>query len=253
MYRVLVVEDDISSRIIYSKLKTWNECGFYIAKEANNGAEALEILNKEKFDLVFTDIKMPVMNGIELLKALKKDYKNIICVLVSSFDDFEYARQGLVLGAFDYLLKPIDTSKLKDTLLRVKEHLETNDKKISSASVNKLVEELDLNMNDHLINRLVDFISNHLYEEVALKDLADNLGYSKDYLGKAINQKIGMTFKDLFLRAKIVESKELLRTGNYKAYEISELLGFGSVDNFSRVFKNVTGMTLMKFKAGEDK
>lgn len=108
MYNVLLVEDDSTLRFIYSKMKTWTECGFMIAKQASNGKDALEILRKENFDLIFTDIRMPFVDGIEMLRKLSENDNTIPVIFASSYDEFEYARQGLILGAFDYLLKPVD-------------------------------------------------------------------------------------------------------------------------------------------------
>ena len=124
MYNVLLVEDDSALRFIYSKMKTWTECGFTIAKQASNGKDALEILKTRTFDLIFTDIRMPFVDGIEMLRKLSASDNKIPVIFASSYDEFEYARQGLILGAFDYLLKPVDEKKLAQVLTRLKEHIE---------------------------------------------------------------------------------------------------------------------------------
>ncbi|MDE7226259.1 MAG: response regulator, partial [Ruminococcus sp.] len=124
MYNILIVEDDAALRFIYSKMKTWSDCGFTIAAEASNGKVALEMLEKKKFDLIFTDIRMPFIDGIEMLRKLNESGNTIPVVFASSYDEFEYARQGLILGAFDYLLKPVDKRKLEDVLLRVKKKID---------------------------------------------------------------------------------------------------------------------------------
>lgn len=120
MYKILIVEDDSALRFIYSKMKVWTEHGFQIADEASNGKAALELLSKNKYDLVISDIRMPFVDGIELLREIKERGIDVCVIFVSSYDEFEYARQGLVLGAFDYILKPAGDKQLAPALERVK-------------------------------------------------------------------------------------------------------------------------------------
>ena len=107
MYRVLIVEDDPALRYIYSKMKAWKKYDFIIASEVSNGKEALQILEQEKYDFIFTDIKMPFIDGLGLLEKLKELAIDSYIALMSSFSEFEYARQGMILGASDYIFKPV--------------------------------------------------------------------------------------------------------------------------------------------------
>ena len=104
MYKILLAEDDADMRFIYSRMSVWKECGFVIAKEVSNGKDALAVLRSEDFDLVLTDIRMPFIDGIELLGKINELGIDVAVAFISSYDEFEYARKGLVLGAFDYLL-----------------------------------------------------------------------------------------------------------------------------------------------------
>ena len=124
MYKILLAEDDADMRFIYSRMSVWKECGFVIAKEVSNGKDALAVLKAEAFDLVLTDIRMPFIDGIELLGKINELGIDVAVAFISSYDEFEYARKGLVLGAFDYLLKPVNEQKLWDMLRRVSESLQ---------------------------------------------------------------------------------------------------------------------------------
>ena len=106
MYRVMLVEDDSAVRYVYKRMKAWGENGFSISEEAANGRQAEEKIEKGEVDIVFTDIRMPLMDGITLMKKVKEEKNQIPFVLISSFSDFEYAREGLRLGALDYIMKP---------------------------------------------------------------------------------------------------------------------------------------------------
>jgi Response regulator containing CheY-like receiver domain and AraC-type DNA-binding domain len=97
---------------------------FSVSYEAQNGAEAMNILQTNKVDIVITDIKMPVMDGLALLKEIKENDLCQCVVLLSEYTDFTYAKQGMVLGAFDFIVKPIESIKLVCLLDRVKEFLD---------------------------------------------------------------------------------------------------------------------------------
>lgn len=126
MYKVLIVDDDKTSRYILKRYKNWEKYGFCIEGEACDGKEALKILKDNKFDLIITDIKMPGMDGIEFLNELNMLNINVCVSFLSSHCDFEYAKQGIRLGAFDYITKPLDDNLLGEALERIRIHLDKN-------------------------------------------------------------------------------------------------------------------------------
>lgn len=121
MYKILVADDREIFLIELKRLKVWGEeCHFEIIDTASNGKEALELLNKNSYDLVLTDIRMPVIDGLQLLREIQK-YKLCPCVVfLSEYSEFNYARQGIVLGAFDYIVKPASEETMFALLKRVK-------------------------------------------------------------------------------------------------------------------------------------
>ncbi|MCM1132313.1 MAG: response regulator [Ruminococcus flavefaciens] len=253
MYNVLLVEDDTALRFIYSKMKTWSECGFRISAEATNGKHALEILENQSFDLIFTDIRMPFIDGIELLRKLNDMGNTIPVVFASSYDEFEYARQGLILGAFDYLLKPVEQKKLAEVLNRAKDRIdELSDKNKIAPVVADIIGRLDITADeDNFVNQVSVYCSEHYTEPFTVDDIADAQGYSKDYFSKLFKHHFGITFHDFHSKLKIGYAVELIRTGNYKTYEISDMLGYSSVDYFTKIFKEITGVTPSKYKSGD--
>lgn len=124
MFRVLLVDDMEISRRQVKRLSLWNgETNFIIAAEARNGQEALNLLRQDKFDLLITDIKMPKIDGIELMKETVENGLCPCVVLLSDHEDFSFARLGIQYGAFDYLGKPPEYSSMLDLLKRVEQHL----------------------------------------------------------------------------------------------------------------------------------
>lgn len=124
MYKVLIVDDDKSTRYMLKRFKKWQSHGFVIADEACDGKEALQKLKSCHFDLVITDIKMPGMDGIEFLHELKSMKWQVCVIFLSTHSNFEYAKQGIRLGVFDYMTKPLIDELFSEALERAKKYLD---------------------------------------------------------------------------------------------------------------------------------
>jgi two-component system response regulator YesN len=105
MKRILIVDDEYLVRLGLKTIIDWNEHGYSIAGEASNGREALEIFDRVGADVILTDIKMPVMDGLELTRAIKEKDKKVKIIILSHYDEFAYAQEAINLGAFRYILK----------------------------------------------------------------------------------------------------------------------------------------------------
>ena len=112
MIKVIVVDDEDIIREGISSFIDWRALGMELSGQASNGLEAARLIQAAGPDIIITDVKMPKMNGIQLLAVAKEKNPDCLVIMVSSYDQFEYAQQSLNLGAFAYLLKPIDTEKL---------------------------------------------------------------------------------------------------------------------------------------------
>ena len=115
----MLVEDEQLLRAGIRKHIPWEKCGFQVVMEASNGLEALELLQKRPVDLIFLDIKMPGMSGLELLDALFRCAIHTRVVILSGHNEFEYVRQALKYTVVDYLLKPIKVQEVIDLLQSV--------------------------------------------------------------------------------------------------------------------------------------
>lgn len=250
MYRILLADDDSAMRFIYSKMTVWNECGFKIDAEVSNGKDALEMLEKEKFDLVITDIRMPFVDGIELLREIKKREIDVCVIFISSYDEFEYARQGLILGAFDYILKPVDEKKLKEALMRTNSYLSERAENIPLAqNVEAALRFVGRKADESgFIKQVCEYFSENSGRIVSMDEMAEHLNFNKDYFGKLFKQQMGVSFSRFSSVLKVEYAKELIATGNYKTYQLSEMLGYSSTDYFTKIFKEITGKTPSEFK-----
>lgn len=146
MYNILLVDDDAAIRFIYDRYTIWAKCGFNVKAIVSNGKEALHQLETTIFDLIITDIKMPIISGLELLELIRERGYQLPVILASTYSEFEYAQQGLRLGATDYILKPVYETTLEPILNRIKEHLDRQSLLLERESItsSKIEEALSL-------------------------------------------------------------------------------------------------------------
>ena len=131
-YKVLLVDDEEEVRNAIEQRINWEELGFEVIGKAQNGVKAMEIAEKLQPDVVITDIKMPYMNGLELARNLKEENPGVRILILTGFDEFEYAKEAVHLEIEEYILKPINANELSECLKRLKNVL---DKEIGRAHV----------------------------------------------------------------------------------------------------------------------
>lgn len=121
MINVLVAEDEPLILNSITKLIHSLDSDFIVCARAKNGLEVLQCLNSQPINIIFTDIKMPLLNGLDLIQEIRNRSLNVPIVILSGYNDFSYAKKALKLGVFDYLLKPIDPEELSNTLGKLKQ------------------------------------------------------------------------------------------------------------------------------------
>lgn len=126
MYKVLLVDDEFLTRDAIAKNTPWKDAGFQLIGTAENGKYAIDVLEREKPDLVLTDICMPVMDGLELAAYIHEHHPSIRVIIISGYDDFEYAKQALKYEVSDYILKPITSYELVEELKKVAEKIDAS-------------------------------------------------------------------------------------------------------------------------------
>jgi len=174
MYRILFVEDDSAITFMVKKYSLWNTCKFQITKTAENGKEALEDLAKDSFDLVIMDIRMPLIDGLECMRRMRDGGDKTLVLLASTYTDFKYAKEGLRLGALDFIEKPYTQEKLAESLRLAYDKLQ----EISN------VHETSLNLYSYVSRNRIEGIANRLFlldEKVANDLLLLNRELKRNY------------------------------------------------------------------------
>ena len=189
MLKVMLVDDEPFIMQGLSVLIDWEDLGYKIVKCASNGGEAYEYLKEESVDLIISDISMPVMSGLDLLKRIREEgLSDAYFVVLSGYNDFAYAQQAIRYTCMDYLLKPIDKEQLTDILKRVysegrmvrKDDEENHDQGkvlLYKNELDELVRAIDTG-DLHAMNTSVDALYDKMYSAGMTEDiLAMNLNY----------------------------------------------------------------------------
>lgn len=142
--KVLIVDDEHLIRNLIRMRIDWEKEGFEIAGEASNAQEALELVERQRPDILFTDIYMPNIDGIELSRRVLEKHPQIKVVVVSGHDEFEYAQQSIKIGVFDFLLKPIRAADLLHVTGKLKQKI--REERSREGELARLKEELERNL-----------------------------------------------------------------------------------------------------------
>ena len=124
MLKVFLVEDEIVMREGIKKNIQWEKEGFEFVGDASDGELAYPLIQKTKPDILITDIRMPFMDGLELSRLVKQELPDIKIMILSGYDEFEYAKEAIKIGITDYLVKPISGAKLLEAVKKVAQVIE---------------------------------------------------------------------------------------------------------------------------------
>ena len=215
--KVFLVEDEMVIRRGIKNSIDWEKEGYIFCGEASDGELAYPMIIKEKPDILITDIRMPFMDGLELCKLVKKELPNIKILILSGYDEFDYAKEAIRLGVTEYLLKPISSGKLLEALNGVSESIrrEKEDKDL----VRKYMEEMRENAEHEKQKFFEQMIAGNL-------SMADALETGKKY---EMNLSAGMYNLLLFrftLGKENRKSGELLGEAEYAIEKLTERLEY---------------------------
>ena len=236
MYSVYIADDEMWVIVGLKKRIEKTGLPFQVVGEANNGVMALEEIEKKKPDILFTDIRMPGYNGLELLELLRKKELDTKVVLISGYAEFEYAQSAIRNGAYDYLLKPIDQDKLQTVLERI-----LGDGSTESGNVQELVAP-------STIRKIMDEIKEHYTENITLTGLAEKYSISVSYLSELFKEHLQLSFSEYISSKRIQKAKELLADDSLSIEQIAEQTGYNDYFYFTKVFKKNTGISPSKYR-----
>ena len=245
MKRVVVVEDEALVRRGIVLTVDWAGVDCTVVGEATNGEEGLELVRRHRPDIIVTDIKMPRMDGIEMLRQLRAEGSDAAVILLTAYSDFTYAQAAVKLGAVDYLLKPFHDGELEEAVLRLNRGGEETGK--TPARPGGI--ELPAGAKSKYVMETLRYISEHYAEtDMGISQVAASLGISEGHLSHVFKRETGRTLGSYVTDYRIQRAKELLRDCRSKVYEVAEQVGYRDITYFSATFKKSVGVSPSEYQ-----
>ena len=246
-YRIVIVDDEAIVRDAIRCSIPWDKYQIEPVFCAANAPEALEYLNTHEAELVLTDIRMPVIDGLKLVEMLRARFAEMDFIIISGYADFEYARQAMRFGARDYLLKPVDTGTLLSAVLKARDEWE-----LQRSLPEKSEPHQPACRYSPTVTRLIGIID----EEIASEDLSlkwisrEKMYLNENYLGKLFQKETGLRFTAYLYEQRMLLALRLMRQNpDVLIQEVAQRTGYGdNAQYFSIAFKKYTGLTPSEYR-----
>ncbi|MBE0335252.1 response regulator transcription factor [Paenibacillus sp. 23TSA30-6] len=265
--RLLIADDEKNIRMGLQSMIEREFSGLYECALVKDGREAWQHVQHYSPELVITDIRMPVMDGIMLMQHIRElePGRRPMVIILSGYDEFQYAREAIRCGAREYLLKPIVREELFGALATLNEELEQH------AGQDRL-EQRNPIINDNIVgvekdrrtgsmdsvsviadtsgsmSRAIQYIHAHYSEDLNMAVVSNSVSLNYTYFSQAFKAYTGMSFVQYVKKFRIAEAKKLLGCQGDKIYEIAAAVGFDNAKHFNKVFRELEGMTPQQFR-----
>lgn len=257
-YRVLIVEDEpLMREYLIASLQRLNP-SFVAADAAHDGLAALALFESNSYDLMITDLRMPGMDGLQLIERIRSMGKTLPIIILTGYDEFEYARTALHFGVAEYLLKPLNDDALTETLERLDRLIKQrrnamqlpND--LSPQNIARFVATCFSDSDgEHslLAERAANYIATHFTEPITQSDVADALGITPAYLSSIFHEEKGESYTKFLTRLRMMQAALLLKSNpGMTIQSVAEQTGYASDKHFISVFKKYFGTTPNEYR-----
>jgi YesN/AraC family two-component response regulator len=257
MTKILIADDEKNIRAGIRKMlsESIHQGAYFL--EARNGSEAFEIAIRERPNIVITDIRMPKMDGIELMSRIRREIRErkVYIIVLSGYDEFVYAQQAISYQASAYLLKPLDREALSRTVkAAIAELNAVQGVEIADAAPGQSVDDSLPDQKtepDHIYHSFIEdalvWLGKHFTEDISMMQAANHVSVNYTYFSGKFKEHTGLHFSEYLKRLRINNAMRLLSVGNYRVYEAAQKSGYHDVKYFFRHFKEVTGLTPGEF------
>lgn len=254
MIRVFVAEDEPLILRDISALIPQVNTNFYIAQSCTNGKQVISELRREIPDVLITDIQMPVITGLELIEHIVAEKLPIICIILTSYKEFEYAKQAVDLNVFRYLLKPVDEDELAAVLTALEQEVDSPEYKNRRREYFSLQSCECENANKKLVYDMETYILEHLHENINQQVLSEVFKYGAPYISRIFKKYKMLSPTQFITQVRVEKVKALLdKNPSVSVKSIAALVGIEDPLYLSKIFKKETGISISRYKEMTEK
>lgn len=216
------------SRDLVKNLIDRYELPLKVIGSIDSGEKAINLIKEMRPDIVFLDIQMPVLNGIEVMERIGKTYNGIVkFIVITAYNYFEYAQSSLRLGAKDILLKPIDSKQFLDMMCRVMGYTYTN---------------------NQIFNNILEYLNSNYQNNISLGECAGQFHISPNHIARMFKKYMNISYISYLNEIRVKKAMELLKDTDMPIKEIAEKVGYNNLNYFYKNFSLVTGITPKVYK-----
>lgn len=262
-YKLLIADDEPHIRAGISALD-WESIGVQVCAIANNGKEAIDMASLCMPDIILTDIRMPITDGLEMAEQILARNSDCMIIFLSGYEDFEYVKRALKMGACDYILKPAAPGEIlnccREALKQLRdkrEHIQAYQDLRSMVARNedgreegKETREHHGDLRESRINskEIRFYIENNYGKDLSLNDLSELFHFNSIYINRILKKDTGYTFLEILNNKRMAVSLRLLEETDLKVSRIAEQVGIPDQRYFSTIFKKYYGCSPKQYK-----
>lgn len=241
--KVLIADDEPTITEGLLRLFDWEGNRLEVVGVANDGIIAVNMARELEPDIVLVDINMPLLSGLEVIRALSEQPCDTVFIIISGYDEFSYAIEALKLRVYDYLLKPVKFDELSRVLTQARLSIFENSASSGAFSDKELPKEPD-----SLLFKIVSYLNENLSGEINLNKLADIFSMNPAYLSQFFKNNTGMNYHVYLTLLRINRAKEMLATTRMSISEIAASAGFADYRVFTKAFKRAEGILPSQYR-----
>lgn len=243
MYKVVLIDDEPLVLVSLERRFDWEGHGFAVSGTARGAADGLKLIDSVRPNLVLTDVCMPQMNGLEMLRELRERYPDMLFAVLSGYSEFEYARAAIQQGVLDFCVKPVEEEELYALLDKARAILD----KQGSGAESEEAQALE-GRSDVLQKILLYIRENYRNPRLSTSLIAQALGFNANYVSQIFNKSEKETVTSYLTRFRLERACDLLKNSDYQVGQVAELVGYTDYFYFAKLFKRRMCLTPSEYR-----
>jgi two-component system response regulator YesN len=264
----VIIDDEKWVRSVVKNAIDWRALGYELLGEAADGEAALKLVGRTRPNLVLTDIRMPGVDGFKFIEAIGGRTADAKIVIISGYDDFQYAQKAMGHGVYAFITKPIDEDELRAVATEVRGGIEGEqrraqqiaDMKTNLARLSEIVrwnatrEDIDAppetpRVEDDRITKALEIVALEYASPLGTREVSERVFMSEAYFSDRFGKLVGKSFSIYLAEYRVSVAITLLEQPELRVKDVAPLVGFESTNYFCRVFKRYAGCTPGEYRA----